>query len=123
MGVAITGDTTVDAVAGVLKTTTTTDATASTTGALQAAGGLGVTKQLQIPADLVVGGANLQASQATTSGTTIGSLIQGSLTANGAIYAPGAEGTPASATATCTKGEMKWDVDFIYICISTNVWS
>tara|TARA_R110000868_G_scaffold19400_7_gene83590 strand:- start:1991 stop:3868 length:1878 start_codon:yes stop_codon:yes gene_type:complete len=30
--------------------------------------------------------------------------------------------TPLSASATGTTGEIKWDADFIYICVSTNTW-
>jgi hypothetical protein len=30
--------------------------------------------------------------------------------------------TPASATATGTTGDIKWDADFIYVCTATNTW-
>jgi len=30
--------------------------------------------------------------------------------------------TPASATATGTKGDICWDADFIYVCTATNTW-
>lgn len=30
--------------------------------------------------------------------------------------------TPASATATGTKGMIKWDADYIYVCTATNTW-
>lgn len=33
-----------------------------------------------------------------------------------------ANGTPASATATGTAGEMRWDSSFLYICTSSNTW-
>lgn len=32
------------------------------------------------------------------------------------------EGTPASATAPGTTGMIKWDANFIYVCIANNVW-
>jgi hypothetical protein len=102
--VAITGATTV---AGVLKTSTTTDAASSTTGALQTAGGLGITKSAN------VGGALTVAKTAT---------IQSSLTVNGALNVVGGEGTPASVSATCTKGTIKWDTGYIYICTATDTW-
>jgi len=31
-------------------------------------------------------------------------------------------GTPASATATGTTGEIQWDANYIYVCIATNTW-
>jgi hypothetical protein len=31
-------------------------------------------------------------------------------------------GTPASSTATGTKGEVKYDSSYVYICIATNSW-
>jgi hypothetical protein len=31
-------------------------------------------------------------------------------------------GTPASSTATGTKGEVKYDATYVYICIATNSW-
>ena len=31
-------------------------------------------------------------------------------------------GTPASSTATGTKGEVKYDASYVYICIATNSW-
>jgi hypothetical protein len=30
--------------------------------------------------------------------------------------------TPASATATGSKGEICWDSDYIYVCTATNTW-
>lgn len=30
--------------------------------------------------------------------------------------------TPASAAATGTKGEVRWDTSFIYVCVATNTW-
>lgn len=31
-------------------------------------------------------------------------------------------GTPASAAATGTKGEVKYDASYVYICIATDSW-
>jgi len=31
-------------------------------------------------------------------------------------------GTPDSATATGTKGEIKYDTNYVYICVNTNSW-
>jgi hypothetical protein len=31
-------------------------------------------------------------------------------------------GTPASSTATGTKGEVKYDASYVYICVATNSW-
>jgi hypothetical protein len=30
--------------------------------------------------------------------------------------------TPASATATGTVGQIKWDANYIYVCVATNTW-
>jgi hypothetical protein len=30
--------------------------------------------------------------------------------------------TPASATATGTKGDICWDANYIYVCVATNTW-
>lgn len=30
--------------------------------------------------------------------------------------------TPASSSASCTKGSIEWDASFIYICTATNTW-
>jgi hypothetical protein len=46
----------------------------------------------------------------------------------GALHYSGAElgrvsnGTPASSSATGTTGEIKWDSNYIYVCIATNMW-
>lgn len=32
------------------------------------------------------------------------------------------ESTPASAGATGTKGDIKWDSSFVYVCVATNTW-
>jgi hypothetical protein len=34
----------------------------------------------------------------------------------------GSEATPASASATCTKGAMRFDANYIYMCIATDTW-
>ena len=31
-------------------------------------------------------------------------------------------GTPASAAATGTKGEIKYDASYVYICVATDSW-
>jgi hypothetical protein len=31
-------------------------------------------------------------------------------------------GTPATATSTGTKGEIKYDSSYVYICVATNSW-
>lgn len=33
-----------------------------------------------------------------------------------------ATATPASATAVGTAGQIAWDANFIYVCVSTNAW-
>lgn len=30
--------------------------------------------------------------------------------------------TPGSSTATCDQGEISWDADYVYVCVSANQW-
>ena len=30
--------------------------------------------------------------------------------------------TPANSTATGTVGQIKWDANYIYVCVATNTW-
>ena len=78
-----------------LKTTLTTDSSSSLTGALKTAGGLGV---------------------------KLGATFGGLATLEGGLVATGAEATPASAAATCVKGTIQWDGDFVYMCTAANTW-
>ena len=82
-------------VSGILKTTDTTDSTSSLTGALRTAGGLGV---------------------------KLSAYFGGDVTAQGTVNLVGSEETVATATTTCTKGKLTWSSDYVYICVSTNVW-
>jgi hypothetical protein len=72
-------------------------------------------------------------STATTASisTTTGALridggagIAGALHVGGQINGLGAvqSGTPASAAATGTAGQIRWDADYIYVCTATNTW-
>lgn len=31
-------------------------------------------------------------------------------------------GTPASASASGTQGQIRWDANYIYVCVATNTW-
>ena len=64
-------------------------------GALQTAGGLGVKEK---------------------------STFGGDVTTEGAVIATGSEATPASATATCVKGQLQWDANYVYMCTASNTW-
>ena len=44
------------------------------------------------------------------------------ISSTGQIASLGASSTPASASATGTAGQIKWDSDFIYVCVATNTW-
>ena len=50
--------------------------------------------------------------------------IEGALHVGGQINGLGAvqPGTPASATAAGTAGQIRWDTDYIYVCTATNTW-
>ena len=32
------------------------------------------------------------------------------------------EGTPASAAAAGIKGQIRWDANYLYICVATDTW-
>jgi hypothetical protein len=67
-------------------------------------------------------------------GTTIGhtddtdliTLADGLATVTGALTVTGntiiATATPASASASGTAGQISWDSNYVYICISANTW-
>jgi hypothetical protein len=66
-------------------------------------------------------------SSSTTTGTIIvngGIGISGNLHVGGQINGRGAvqSGTPASATAAGTQGQIRWDANYIYVCTATNTW-
>ncbi len=67
------------------------------------------------------------ASTSTTTGALTvsgGAGIGGALHVGGQINGLGAvqSGTPASATATGTAGQIRWDTDYIYVCTVANTW-
>jgi hypothetical protein len=67
------------------------------------------------------------ASTSTTTGALTvagGAGIAGALHVGGQINGLGAvqSGTPASAAATGTAGQIRWDADYIYVCTATNTW-
>lgn len=47
--------------------------------------------------------------------------IAGSLTVNDGLVSSN-HYTPLSATDTGTKGQIAWDAEYVYVCISTNTW-
>ncbi len=68
-----------------------------------------------------------EASTSTTTGAIVvagGVGIAGNLHAGGSINGLGAvqPGTPASAAATGTAGQIRWDADYIYVCTAANNW-
>ena len=72
---------------------------------------------------LVIGGFNLgtgnglRIDPSTKAVTTYGPVLIGSDTLRITT-----EKTPASASATGTKGDMCWDANYLYICIAANTW-
>jgi hypothetical protein len=50
----------------------------------------------------------------TFSSTIVGSISGAAAQIN--------ESTPASATASGTKGDIVFDGDYIYVCVETNTW-
>ncbi len=74
--------------------------------------------------------ASIPVSTASTS-TTTGALtvsggvgIAGALNVGGQINGLGAvqPGTPASATAAGTTGQVRWDSDYLYVCTAASTW-
>jgi len=70
---------------------------------------------------------NTAASTSTTTGalvTTGGAGIGGALHVGGQINGLGAvqSGTPASATAAGTQGQIRWNANYIYVCTAANTW-
>merc|ERR1711998_82983 len=57
-------------------------------------------------------------------GSTTGNTITGTTTMGGNLVAQGSEITDGSftSTSTCTKGQIGWDADYMYICVATNTW-
>lgn len=57
-----------------------------------------------------------------TNPTLNGVTISGLAVVSGDTLRITTEKTPASATATGTKGDACWDADYIYVCVSANTW-
>ena len=60
-----------------------------------------------------------------TDGTITAPGFTGDLTGNASTataLSTAASGTPASASATCTTGAVKFDASYIYVCHATNTW-
>ncbi len=64
------------------------------------------------------------------SGTGVGLFVNGTnmlsvngsgATVSGVLILPTSV-TPATSTATCTKGQHAWDANYYYVCIATNSW-
>ena len=49
-----------------------------------------------------------------------GLSVQNRINADGGLKI--SSGAPASATSTGTAGEIKWDSNYIYVCVATNTW-
>jgi hypothetical protein len=60
----------------------------------------------------------------TIDGGNTGITVSGSVatTVGSGLVASGLEGTPSAATDTCTKGTIKWDSSYMYICVATNTY-
>jgi hypothetical protein len=129
----------------------TAEATSSTTGALLTAGGLAVSNSAHVGGTMIISGISTLASvsatsfitasntistakttQATTSstgsllasgglGVTKKMVVGGHLTVEGKLYYS-QDVTPAGASATCTQGQIHWDADYVYVCVSANIW-
>jgi hypothetical protein len=65
-------------------------------------------------------GAGVTASSLTSVGT-LSSLNVSGKTTTGSFNITTAS-TPASATATGTTGDIRWDTNYVYVCVATNTW-
>ncbi len=74
--------------------------------------------------------ASIPVSTASTSPTTGALTVSGGVGIGGALHVGGQinglgavqPGTPASATAAGTTGQVRWDSDYLYVCTATNTW-
>lgn len=64
------------------------------------------------------GGVLIDGGDLTISGA--GLSAQNRINADGGLKI--SSGAPASATSTGTAGEIKWDTNYIYVCVATNTW-
>ncbi len=75
------------------------------------------------PGNGALGVDNVYLSSATASTPTLfdanKKIVSG---VHGVDYSTWTAGTPASASATGTAGDVKWDASYIYICIATDTW-
>ncbi|MBT9156635.1 MAG: hypothetical protein DDT37_01623 [Firmicutes bacterium] len=76
-----------------------------------------------VAADIATRG-QVDAHAALTTGTHgVGaSTVESVVGAQAKVDARVSGGTPASATAPGGVGEIRWDANFIYVCIATNTW-
>jgi len=66
-------------------------------------------------------------SQQVTISTLFGAVaantvVNGTMTVNSNTFIVATASTPASASATGTAGQIAWDANYVYVCISTNTW-
>jgi hypothetical protein len=54
--------------------------------------------------------------------STENSITVGGLTVNANNLNLSTSDTPASATATGTTGDIRWDADYVYVCVATDTW-
>ena len=54
--------------------------------------------------------------------STSPSLFSGDVSLNSGKFHIATPQTPASASATCTAGQVAWDANFVYVCIAANSW-
>ena len=80
----------------------------------------------ELPAVTSVVGTDLMVAVANASGNGVTSYITvGNLLANSANVQTSylrSNTTPANATATGVRGEIRYDTSYVYVCTANNVW-
>ena len=132
---------------GQINSTATTQSTSTTTGAIKTAGGMGIAKSVFIGQGITAGGnaafggdfsitGIFQSTDVTPSTSSLNgsTIIAGGIGVAldsffGALIATtsdtiriATQKTPASATATGTKGDIVHDTNYIYVCTAANTW-
>ena len=132
---------------GQINCTNAVTSTSTTTGAIITAGGMGIAKAVFIGqginaagnayfgGDFTISGYFEQANSIASTGPTNGALVtEGGIGVAldsffGALIATtsdtiriATQKTPASATATGTKGDIVHDTNYIYVCTAANTW-
>jgi len=92
---------------------------------LSADTGIGTAGDLIVAGDVkIAGDLYVSPSSIFMGNLAMSASVGGNLLVNGdQVFTPTlANSTPASASATGVKGDIKYDLNYIYLCVATNTW-